>query len=285
VLKLRNRATDEILVMAIVNRTPDSFYDRGATFALENALHRVDEVVSEGADIVDVGGVKAAPGTAVDVAEEIDRTASFVALVRERYPDLIISVDTWRHEVAREACRAGADLVNDAWGGVDPKLAEVAAEYGAGVVCTHAGGLPPRTRPHRIEYDDVVGDVIATTTALAARAVAAGVDPARVLIDPGHDFGKNTWHSLEVTRRIDELVATGWPVLVSLSNKDFVGESLGGLPVGERLFGTLAVSAICAWQGAQVFRAHNVAPTRQVVDMVAVTRGTRPPARTIRGLA
>jgi dihydropteroate synthase len=284
-LRLGNRTADEMLVMAIVNRTPDSFYDRGATFALENALHRVDQVVSEGADIVDVGGVKAAPGAAVDVAEEIDRTASFVALVRERYPDLIISVDTWRHEVAREACRAGADLVNDAWGGVDPKLAEVAAEYGAGLVCTHAGGLPPRTRPHRIEYDDVVGDVISTTTALAARAVAAGVDPARVLIDPGHDFGKNTWHSLEVTRRIDELVATGWPVLVSLSNKDFVGESLGGLPVAERMFGTLAVSAICAWQGAQVFRAHNVAPTRQVVDMVAVTRGNRPPALTIRGLA
>jgi dihydropteroate synthase len=285
VLKLRNRTVaGGPLVMAIVNRTPDSFYDRGATFAREEALRRVDEVVSEGADIVDIGGVKAAPGTDVGVAEEIDRTASFITDVRARYPDVIISVDTWRHEVGREACRAGADLLNDAWGGVDPRLADVAAEYDAGLVCTHAGGLPPRTRPHRIEYEDVVADVVATTTALAERAVAVGVDPARVLIDPGHDFGKNTWHSLEVTRRIDELVATGWPVLVSLSNKDFVGESLG-LPVDQRMFGTLAVSAICAWQGAQVFRAHNIAPTRQVVDMIAVTRGLQPPVRTVRGLA
>ena len=285
VLRLRDREFgDEPLVMAIVNRTPDSFYDRGATFAREKALQRVDEVVAEGADIVDIGGVKAAPGTEVDVAEEIERTAPFVAEVRERHPDLIISVDTWRHEVGREVCRAGADLLNDAWGGADPKLAEVAAEYGVGLVCTHAGGLRPRTRPHRVAYRDVVADVIERTTALARRAVEVGVDPHRVLIDPGHDFAKNTWHSLEVTRRLHELVATGWPVLVSLSNKDFVGESLG-LPVEERMYGTLAVSALCAWQGARVFRAHNVKPTRQVVDMVAVTRGVRPPARAVRGMA
>ena len=285
VLRLRDRVFgDEPLVMAIVNRTPDSFYDRGATFAREKALQRVDEVVAEGADIVDIGGVKAAPGTEVDVAEEIERTAPFVAEVRERHPDLIISVDTWRHEVGREVCQAGADLLNDAWGGADPKLAEVAAEYGVGLVCTHAGGLRPRTRPHRVAYRDVVADVIERTTALARRAVEVGVDPQRVLIDPGHDFAKNTWHSLEVTRRLHELVATGWPVLVSLSNKDFVGESLG-LPVEKRMYGTLAVSALCAWQGARVFRAHNVAPTRQVVDMVAVTRGVRAPVRAVRGMA
>lgn len=284
-LKLRDRTFGgEPLIMAIVNRTPDSFYDKGATFAREEALRRVDEVVAEGADIVDIGGVKAAPGAEVDVTEEIERTVPFVAEVRERHPDLIISVDTWRHEVGREVCRAGADLLNDAWGGADPRLAEVAAEFGVGLVCTHAGGLPPRTRPHRIEYADVVADVIAGTTALAKRAVEVGVDPERVLIDPGHDFAKNTWHSLEVTRRLEEMVATGWPVLVSLSNKDFVGESLG-LPVDERVYGTLAVSALCAWQGAQVFRAHNVAPTRQVLDMVAVTRGVRPPVRAVRGLA
>lgn len=284
-LKLRDRTFGgEPLIMAIVNRTPDSFYDKGATFAREEALRRVDEVVAEGADIVDIGGVKAAPGAEVDVTEEIERTVPFVAEVRERHPDLIISVDTWRHEVGREVCRAGADLLNDAWGGADPRLAEVAAEFGVGLVCTHAGGLPPRTRPHRVEYADVVADVIAGTTALAKRAVEVGVDPERVLIDPGHDFAKNTWHSLEVTRRLGEMVATGWPVLVSLSNKDFVGESLG-LPVDERVYGTLAVSALCAWQGAQVFRAHNVAPTRQVLDMVAVTRGVRPPARAVRGLA
>jgi dihydropteroate synthase len=272
------------LVMAIVNRTPDSFFDKGATFGWEQALRRVAEVVAEGADIVDVGGVKAGPGPAVGVAAEIERTAPFVAAVRDRYPDVIISVDTWRHEVAREACRAGADLLNDAWGGVDPRLAEVAGEFGVGLVCTHAGGSAPRTRPHRVEYEDVVADVIARTTALARRAVALGADPERILLDPGHDFGKNTWHSVEVTRRLGELVATGWPVLVSVSNKDFVGESLG-LPVAERTFGTLGVTAVCAWQGAVVFRAHDVAATRQVVDMVAVLRGTRTPVRAVRGMA
>ena len=273
-----------LVVMAIVNRTPDSFYDRGATYELDAALARVDQVVAEGADMVDIGGVKAAPGAEVGPAEEIRRTVDLVAAVRAAHPTLPISIDTYRAEVAREALAAGADVVNDAWGGTDPQLAVVAAEAGAGIVCTHAGGLPPRTRPHRVTYDDVVADVIARTTALAEAAVAAGVDRERVLVDPGHDFGKNTRHSLEATRRLDELAATGWPVLVALSNKDFVGETLD-VPVDQRLTGTLAATAVSAWLGARVFRAHDVAPTRQVLDMVAAIRGDRPPARTTRGLA
>ncbi len=273
-----------LVVMAIVNRTPDSFYDRGTTYELAAAVERVDRVVAEGADVVDVGGVKAAPGEEVSPAEEVRRTVDLVAAIRAAHPDLPISIDTWRAEVAREVLAAGADVVNDAWGGVDPELAHVAAEAGAGIVCTHAGGLPPRTRPHRVAYADVVADVVARTTALARAAVAAGVDPERVLVDPGHDFGKNTRHSLEATRRLDELVATGWPVLVALSNKDFVGETLD-VPLEERLTGTLAATAVSAWLGARVFRAHDVAATRQTLDMVAAIRGDRPPARTTRGLA
>lgn len=273
-----------LLIMAIVNRTPDSFYDRGATFGFEQALQRVDGVVAAGAEIVDIGGVKAAPGDEVDAAEEIRRTADFVAAVRDRHPDLIISVDTWRHEVGRAVCESGADLLNDAWGGHDPQLAEVAAEFGVGLVCTHTGGVPPRTRPHRIDYPDLMADVLQRTVGLAERAVQVGVQPDRVLIDPGHDFGKNTWHSLEVTRRLGELVETGWPVLVSLSNKDFVGEALD-LPVDQRLLGTLSTTAVSAWLGARVFRAHNVAETRQVLDMVAAVKGDVPPRRAVRGLA
>ncbi|SEP30258.1 dihydropteroate synthase [Trujillonella endophytica] len=273
-----------LVVMAIVNRTPDSFYDRGATYELAKAVERVDQVVAEGADMVDVGGVKAAPGEEVDAAEEIRRTVDLVAAIRAAHPTLPISIDTWRAEVAREVLAAGADVVNDAWGGVDPELAEVAAEAGAGIVCTHAGGLPPRTRPHRVAYDDVVADIVTRTTALAEAAVTAGVDRERVLIDPGHDFGKNTRHSLEATRRLGELVDTGWPVLVALSNKDFVGETLD-VVLDQRLTGTLATTAISAWLGARVFRAHDVAPTRQTLDMVASIRGDRPPARTVRGLA
>jgi dihydropteroate synthase len=204
--------------------------------------------------------------------------------VRSRYPDLVLSVDTWRAPVARVVCGEGADLVNDAWGGVDPRILEAAAEHDAGYVCTHAGGHAPRTRPHRVQYDDVVADIVATTTGLAEAAVAAGVRRDAVLVDPGHDFGKNTRHSLEATRRLGELVATGWPVLVSLSNKDFVGETLD-VAVDERLVGTLATTAVSAWLGARVFRAHNVQETRQTLDMVASIRGVRPPAVARRGLA
>jgi dihydropteroate synthase len=274
----------ELVIMAIVNRTPDSFYDKGATFAEDAALRAVERAVAEGAEIIDIGGVKAGPGAPVDAAEELRRTISTVAAVRDRFPEVLISIDTWRAEVALEAVRAGADLLNDTWAGADPALAEVAAATGAGLVCSHAGGLAPRTRPHRAAFDDVVADVIATVTALADRALELGVRADGILIDPAHDFGKNTRHSLELTRRLNELVDTGWPVLVALSNKDFVGETLN-VPVDGRLTGTLAATAISAWQGAQVFRAHEVRQTREVLDMVASIRGDRPPAVARRGLA
>jgi dihydropteroate synthase len=280
----REFGDDQPVVMAIVNRTPDSFFDRGATYDMPVALEAVARAVEEGADIVDVGAVKAGPGAEVEVAEEIRRAAPLVAEVRERWPDLVISVDTWRHEVAAEVCEAGADLINDAWGGVDPRVAEVAAGHSVGLVCTHAGRQQPRTRPHRVAYDDVMADVLSVTLGLAERAVALGVRRESVLIDPGHDFGKNTRHSLELTRRLPEMVATGWPVLVSLSNKDFVGETLD-VPVPERLTGTLAATAIAAWLGAQVHRVHQARETRQVLDMVAAIKGVRPPAVARRGLA
>ena len=274
----------EHAVMAIINRTPDSFYDRGSTYALAAALDRVDQVVAEGATIIDVGGVKAGPGDDVDVAEELRRVVPFVTAVAQRHPDVAVSVDTWRADVAREVVPAGATLLNDTWSGADPDLAAVAAETGVGLVCSHVGPLAPRSRPHRVAYDDVVGDVVARVLALAERAVGLGARPDGLLVDPTHDFGKNTYHSLALTRRLDALVGTGYPVLVSLSNKDFVGETLDR-PVGERLTGTLAATAVARWQGARVFRAHEVAPTMDVLDMVASILGDRPPAVARRGLA
>jgi dihydropteroate synthase len=284
ILGSRDFGDTHAVVMAIINRTPDSFYDRGATFADSAAHDRVAQVVAEGAEIVDIGGVKAGYGDPVDAAEELRRTASFVERIRGDFPDLVISVDTWRSTVARELCQRGADLLNDTWAGADPQVAEVAAEFGIGLVCSHSGGLTPRTDPHRVGYDDVVADVVSTVTSLADRAVSLGVRRDRILIDPTHDFGKNTYHSLELTRRLDELVATGWPVLVALSNKDFIGETLD-LDTDQRMGGTLAATAISAWLGARVFRAHQVAETRQVLDMVASIAGRRPPARATRGLA
>ena len=280
----RTFAPTEFALMAIINRTPDSFYDSGATYDLDAALRSLDEAVAAGADIVDVGGVKAGYGPVVDAEEELRRTADFVAEARSRHPQLVISIDTWRAEVADRLCSLGADLINDTWAGHDPELTAVAAAHGAGLVCSHSGGLGPRTDPHRAAYDDVVADVLETVTGLADKALAAGVRSDGILIDPTHDFGKNTWHSLELTRRLGELVDTGWPVLVALSNKDFVGETLDrGLL--DRLPGTLAATTVSAWLGARVFRAHNIAETKQTLDMVASILGNRPPAIARRGLA
>lgn len=274
---------DEALMMAIVNRTPDSFFDKGATWAEDAAFERVRLVASQGAEIIDIGGIKAAPGAEIGAAEEKARVVDFVARVREEFPALVISVDTWRAEVGDAVCAAGADVINDAWGGADPELVDVAAAHSAAIVCTHTGGVTPRTRPYRIEYDDVVRDAIDSTLGYAQRALDAGVAKDSIVIDPAHDFGKNTFHSLEITRRLGEMVATGWPVLVSLSNKDFVGETLD-LPVGERLLGTLAATSVCAMAGARIYRVHQVPETRQTVDMVWTIAGRRRPKRAIRGL-
>jgi dihydropteroate synthase len=276
------------LVMAVINRTPDSFYPGARPFDVEVAAEAVARAEAEGADLVDIGGVKAGPGDHVDVTEELRRVVPFLSRIRAAHPNLLLSVDTWRAEVAEAACAAGANLINDTWAGHDPRLAEVAAKHGVGLVCSHTGGAIPRTRPHRVSYgntpDGVVNDVLAGLTATAGKAVAAGVPAESLLLDPTHDFGKNTWHGLALLRHTDALVALGYPVLMSLSRKDFVGETLD-LAVDDRLSGTLAATAVAAWSGAKVFRAHDVAATRQVIDMVASIRGERPPARAVRGLA
>jgi dihydropteroate synthase len=284
-LRIRGKALpDTSLVMAIVNRTPDSFYDKGATYGLAEALDRVDQVVAEGAHVVDIGGVKAAPGEEVPADEEARRVVELVAAARDRHPDVVLSVDTFRASVARAALEAGADLLNDAWEMPEPATLDVVASFGAGLVCTHAGHLPPRTRPHRVAYPDVVADVVTTLTAMAEKAVGAGVPREGVLIDPGHDFGKNTRQSLLLTDRTADLVATGWPVLMALSRKDFVGEVLDLLP-DDRLEGTLAATAVCAFQGARVFRTHDVTATLRVLRTVDAIRGRVPPVVDVRGLA
>jgi len=270
--------------MAIVNRTPDSFFDRGVTFDPQDALDAVARAVDDGADIIDIGGVKAGTGDEVSVAEEIKRTVPFISRVRDRFSDIALSIDTWRAPVGEAAAQAGVDLVNDTWAGVDEELGEVAARYDCGYVCSHTGGAAPRTDPFRTGYEDVVADVITETRTAAERLVALGVRPDGILIDPTHDFGKSTFHGLELIRRTSELTATGWPVLMALSRKDFVGETLD-LGVDERLEGTLAATAVAAWQGAAAFRTHDVTATRRVLDMVASIRGERPVARPLRGLA
>lgn len=269
--------------MAIVNRTPDSFFDQGATFEDTQAMQRVDMVVSQGADIVDIGGVKAGPGDDVDTKEELRRVIPFIEAVRQAYPHLIISVDTWRAQVADQACQAGADLINDTWAGYDREVIDVAASHGAGIVCSHTGGALPRTPPLRVLYDDVVAAVIDETTSAAQRALDAGITRENIVIDPTHDFGKNTFHGLEILRRTPELVNTGYPVLMALSNKDFVGETLD-VDVDQRVEGTLAATSVAALAGARIFRSHHVLETRRAVDMVAAIRGQYMPRKPVRGL-
>ena len=279
----RRLRRDRALIMAIVNRTPDSFYDQGATWQPGAAQAAIEEAVAAGADVVDLGGVPASPGPVVTVEEEIDRVRPALAWARERFPGLVLSIDTYRAEVAEALLAAGGDLVNDSWAGWDEDIIPVTARHGAGYVCAHTGGLTPRTDPVRPRYTDVMGDVVAVTTALAERAAEAGVPAEGILLDPTIDFGKNTPQSLEVLREMPRLVATGWPVLLAMSNKGVVGETLD-VPLGGRLTGTLAATALAAAQGVAMVRAHQVVETRQTVEMVASVLGHRPPARAERWL-
>lgn len=272
-------------VLAIINRTPDSFFDQGAYLEDAAALRAVDAAVADGADGIDLGGVKAGPGEAVDAAEEIRRVVPFLAQVRSRHPDLVLSVDTWRPEVASAAIDAGADLINDAWAAAEPEILQVAARHGVGYICAHTGGHVPRQDPHRVRYADLRADLVGRLTALADRAVAAGVRRDGILIDAALDFGKNSYHSLQAAAATQDLVDTGWPVLLAASNKKFLAEALGqDGPKSERLAATLAVTSVAVWQGARLIRAHDVAQTRRAVDtVVALRRGV--PAHARRALA
>ena len=270
------------LVMGIVNRTPDSFFER--TYELGEAVEHALGQVEAGADIVDVGGVKAGPGPEVELAEEHRRVVEFVDAFR-RHSDAPLSVDTYRSEIAREALAAGADMVNDVSGLADPALADAVAAFpGAALVVMHAGG-PPRTRPFRPEYlPDATTVVVATCRRLALEAQRRGVAADRIVVDPGHDFGKTTAQSLEVTRRLPELCALGYPVLVALSNKDFLGETLGGVGVRDRAEASLAAAVTSVALGARIVRAHDVQAHVRALRTYEAIAGWRPPALAARGL-
>ncbi len=273
-------------VMAIVNRTRDSFFSGNRHSDLESAKLALTTAVELGADLVDIGGVRAGQeGEVVDTEEEIRRVVPYLEWARTEHPNVILSLDTWRSEVAREAAGT-VDLVNDTWAGYDRRLVHVAAEIGAGYVISHTGGLPPRTDPVDVTYGqdalDVVRDVIGTLAEGAQLAEQAGIPRERILIDPTLDFGKTTAHSLEVLRHTADVVSLNYPVLQAMSRKDFVGESLD-LPAEDRLEGSLAATAVAAWLGATVFRAHDVLATRRVLDMVATIRGDRAPKLRRRG--
>ena len=265
----------QVVVMAIVNRTPDSFHDRGRTFALERAAEAVRAAAADGADWIDIGGVPFAPGPEVSVAEELDRVLPVVEAARGL---AVVSVDTFRPEVAREVIRAGAGVVNDTSGLRDPAMADVVAGTDAQLVVCHSLA-PPRTAYPSPRYDDVTAEVTAFLRAKVELALSRGVRPDQIIVDPGHDLNKNTHHSLELCRRLDEIAGLGHPTLAALSNKDFIGETLDR-PQHERLAGTLATVVFCIQRGARIMRVHDVRAAADAVRMTEAMLGWREPAYT-----
>ncbi len=264
-----------VALMAIINRTPDSFYDDGATFALDAAVAAALAAVTDGADWVDIGGVPFAPGPALDADEECERVVPVVAAVAAA-SDVIISVDTFLPEVAARSIAAGATVINDTTGLSNPEIASVVAESGAHLVITHSLALP-RTAYPRPQYGDVVTEVAAFLSAKIELALSLGVPAGKIIIDPGHDLNKNTVHTLEITRRFNEIAALGFPALAAVSNKDFIGETLDQAK-GGRMEGSLASGVICILGGARILRMHNVAAASSAIRMTEAVLGWREPA-------
>lgn len=265
----------QIVIMGIVNRTPDSFYDRGATYALDRAVEAGRRAVADGAGWVDVGGVPFSPDVPkVSAAEELDRVVPVAAALAEN--GVVVSVDTVRPNVAQAAIEVGAGVINDTSGLYDPELADVVAGSTASLVITHSVA-PPGEHLRRPSYDDVVGEIRAFLESRIELALTRGVPEERIVIDPGHDLNKNTRHSLEITRRLSEIADLGFPVLAAVSNKDFVGEAVG-LERGERLEASLAAATACAMHGARILRMHQVRESVRAARMVETILGLREPA-------
>ena len=264
-----------VAVMAIVNRTPDSFYDDGATFALDKAVAAAIAAADDGADLVDIGGVPFGRGPAVSEQEEIDRVVPVVEAIHAA-SGIVVSVDTFSAEVARLSIAAGAGVINDTSGLWDENMAGVVAATDATLVLTHSLA-PPRSEPPRPEYTDVVLEVVEFLRDRVGRAVEAGIPLDRLVVDPGHDLNKNTLHSLEITRRLEAVVAIGLPTLVAVSRKDFVGEVLDATKA-DRLEGSLAAAVVCVMKGARIVRMHDVRASVAAMRMTEALLGLRDPA-------
>lgn len=258
--------THRALVMGILNRTPDSFYDRGAFWDFDAFLARAEQLVADGADFLDVGGVKAGPGPEVTEAEELERVVPAVEALVARF-GLPVSVDTFRASVARACYTAGAVVGNDISGFADPDFLPAAAEHGASVVATHVR-LAPRVPDPAPSYADVSAEVCAFLADRAARAVAAGLPVERVMVDAGLDLGKTPDQSALLLTHSDDLAALGHPVFLSASNKRFLGE-LVGTEVDDRREASLAAHALGIGLGCRILRAHDVKGSRRVADVMA----------------
>jgi dihydropteroate synthase len=258
--------THRAVVMGILNRTPDSFYDRGDYYEFDAFLRKADQLVGDGADFLDVGGVKAGPGEEVTEAMELERVVPAIEALRSRF-DLPLSVDTWRASVARACFEAGAVVGNDISGFADADYLATCAEFGASVVATHIR-LAPRVPDPDPVYDDVVVDVCTFLAERAARAEAAGIPPERIMVDAGLDLGKTEAQSLTLLRHSDALAELGYPVFLSASNKRFLWKLLE-VEVDAAGEGTVAAHALGIALGCRVLRSHDARAGRRVADVMA----------------
>lgn len=273
--RLRERTLDlsSPRIMAICNVTPDSFSDGGEHDSVDLALQFVDASVRRGASIIDLGGESTRPGaTPVSVDTEIARVMPVLEAARERWPDLLISIDTVKSAVAREALAAGAHAINDVSGGrIDPAILDVVARAGAGVVLMHSRGSVSdmASFAHATYGEDVTGDVCAELHAQAALALRAGIAHDAIILDPGIGFSKTSAHSLAVLRELRRVTALGFPVLVGASRKRFIGELTGVTEPSRRVVGSAVAHVIAVQRGARLIRTHDVAATSEALAINA----------------
>ncbi len=257
-------------VMGILNVTPDSFYDGGRYVSMDVAMRRVERMISEGADIIDVGGESTRPGAEpVPLETELERVVPVVKAIRDRFPDILISVDTYKSAVARQALEAGADIVNDISGlQFDPEMARVAAEFGSYVVIMHIKGTPKDMQVNP-EYGDVIAEITDYFHRQIDYAVRNGIERGKIILDPGIGFGKKLWHNLRILNEIERFRDEfELPILIGASRKSMIGMVLGNVPPEQRLEGTIAISAYCAMKGVDIVRVHDVKPNVMAVRMV-----------------
>lgn len=266
-----------VLVMGIINVTPDSFSDGGLISDKAILLDQVAQMIENGADIIDIGGESTRPfAPEVSVREELDRVIPAICAVRRRF-QIPISVDTVKAEVARQAIDAGADIINDISGlSHDPAMISVAVSHDVPVIIMHMQGTP-RDMQVNPRYDDVVGEITAALASRIAWAAGKGLAREKIIIDPGIGFGKTAAHNLTILRNLRKFTSLGCPLLVGHSRKSFIGSILSLADPHERDEATAVLSALCVWNGASIIRVHDVARTVQAVKMtLSVMNGNFP---------
>lgn len=256
-------------MMGIINVTPDSFYEGSRASGTEAALKRAEQMISEGASILDIGGESTRPGAeAVTTEEEIRRVCPVVSAIKEKHPEILISVDTYHAGTAKAAIAAGADIINDISGMTfDPEMADVVAEAGVPVILMHTGGRPDvmQQDPH---YDDVVQEVYDYLDRQIRYAMDHGIDRERIIIDLGIGFGKTYEHNIELLKNIDRFAELGMPHLLAVSRKSFIGKALDEADPADRLFGTIAVTLYAQEHGVEMARVHDVKANLDAVRMM-----------------